>query len=137
MSTYPQVRRADTKTRLDRDTWAGPHLVVTAYDTVGSGEFNTELIEFGTVFEDAPFFAYGVELAENETLVDGDYPFVSCGVSQWEVTKTEEDVAGLNYYLGAYVWVNVVSSKQYRLRFRLSFEGTAMKNVEYFRSTNG
>ena len=33
--------------------------------------------------------------------------------------------------------MNVVSSKQYRLRFRLSFEGIAMKNVEYYRGLNG
>ena len=135
---YERVRKADRKQEFDRATWANTTQVLLAYDTIGSGELATELIDFKTVFENAPFFSYGVELQPGETLTEGDFPFVTCGISGWNTNLTEEDDP-INFpvYLGAYVYINVVSSKQYRLRFRLSFEGIAMKNVEYYRGLNG
>jgi hypothetical protein len=109
-----------------------------AYDTIGSGELVTELLDFKTVYEGAPFFAYGVELQPGEVLEAGDYPFVSCGVSEWDTNIVEEDdTIKTPLYLGASIYINVVSSKQYNLRFRLSFEGIALKNVEYHRGLNG
>lgn len=79
---YQQVRKADQKRELDRATWASPTQVILAYDIIGSGELTTELIDFGAVFEQSPFFAYGVEVQPGEELVDGDYPFVTCGISE-------------------------------------------------------
>ena len=111
MTLYTPVRKANTKTRLDRDTWAGPTMVVTSYDIVGTGETITDLISFGTVFEDAPFFAYGTELQKGELLIDGDYPFVTCGVASWETTTTDETSPHVPvYYRGAYVWVNIAAA---------------------------
>lgn len=136
--SFERVRKADLQQQLDRGTWADTTQVVLAYDTIGSGELITEIIDFKTVFEGAPFFAYGVELQSGETLETGDYPFVSCGVAEWDITTVEEDDdLMVPSYLGAAIYINVVSSKQYKLRFRLSFEGIAMKNVEYHRGLNG
>lgn len=135
---YGRVRKADQKQQFDRATWADTTQILLSYDTIGSGELITELLDFKTVFEGSPFFAYGVELQPGEVLEAGDYPFVTCGISQWETTVVaEDDPAAIPMYLGAYVYINVVSSKQYGLRFRLSFEGIAMKNVEYYRGLNG
>lgn len=131
---YQRVRKADRKQEFDRATWANTTQVILSYDTIGSGELATGLLDFKTVFEGAPFFAYGVELQPGDTLVEGDYPFVTCGIAEWQTnTNVEDDTAKVPLYLGAYVYISVVSSKQYRLRFRLSFEGIAMKNVEYHR----
>jgi hypothetical protein len=135
---FPKVRKADQRLQLDRATWAATTQVVLAYDLVGTGEIITELLEFKAVFEEAPFFAYGIELQPGETLEDGDYPFVTCGVSSWETTLAEEELnVRTPFYLGAYIYINVVASKQYRTRLRLSFEGIAVRNVEYFRGLNG
>lgn len=135
---YDRVRRADLQQQFDRATWADTTQVILAYDTIGSGELVTEMLDFKTVFEGTPFFAYGVELQPGETLEEGDYPFVSCGISEWETNLVEEEETGKTpVYLGAAVYINVVSSKQYKLRFRLSFEGIAVKNVEYHRGLNG
>ena len=138
MTTLGRVLLSQKKTELDRETWADTSVVVAARDTIGAGELITELIDFGTVFEEAPFFSFGVEAQEGEVLEPGDFPFVSVGVSEWQVTKTDEgDPNTPTYYLGAYVWINVVSRKPYRLRFRFSFEGIALRNVEYFRGSDG
>ena len=135
---YERVRQADLKQQFDRATWADTTQVILTYDTVGSGELVTEMLDFLTVFEGTPFFAYGVELADGETLEPGDYPFVTCGISEWETNLVDEEETGKTpVYLGAAVYINVVSSKQYKLRFRLSFEGIAIKNVEYHRGLNG
>lgn len=135
---YQRVRQADLQQQFDRATWADTTQVILTYDTIGSGELVTEMIDFKTVFEDTPFFAYGVELQTGETLETGDYPFVSCGVSEWDTNVVEEEeTVKTPLYLGAAIYINVVSSKQYKLRFRLSFEGIAIKNVEYYRGLNG
>jgi hypothetical protein len=131
--TYRSLRKAERATRLDRDTWAGTSLLILTYDTIGAGTFETDLLDFGLVFEEAPFFAYGAELQPGETLIAGDYPIVNCGVTRWETNEDPETRVGNVFYLGAYVWINVSSNSTYRMRFRLSFEGTAMRNVEYFR----
>lgn len=136
-NTYPRIRRAETRIELDRGTWAENTFVVMTYDTVGTGVFNTELIDFGVVFEGRPFFSYGVELQGGEELVDNDYPMVTAGVAEWQTTEIVEDQQSLPFYLGAYLFISVDSSSSYRLRFRLAFEGIAMRNVEYFRGSNG
>ena len=133
-SHYRDVRAADRRRELDRQTWAGTNIVFLTYDIVGSGELTTELLEFGTAFESIPFFSYGVEVAEGTELVSGDFPFVSAGVASWQVTETE-DTNDVPIYLGAFVWIRVSSSTQYGLRFRFAFEGTALRNIEHFKGT--
>jgi hypothetical protein len=135
--TYNRVRRAEQRKDLDRLTWSGTSVAQVAYETIGSGQFITEVLNFGTVFEGTPFFSFGVELIEGQFLVDGDYPFVTAGVSAWEQIPSLEE-ALLNptrtvHYLGANVWINVASSTQYGLRWRLSFEGITPRNVQAWR----
>lgn len=134
MSGYREIQKSRRRDRLDRDTWASTSVVVVSYDVEGSGTVTTEDIMFGAVFEETPFFRYGVEVKPGSTaLVEGDYPFVTAGVSNWIVnTDDEEDQFATKYYLGANVYINVVSYTPYKLRFRLSFEGLAMKNTEFF-----
>jgi hypothetical protein len=135
MTLYKNINNAFMKTELDRQTWASQGVVVQALDIIGSGEVLTNLIDFGTVFQSAPAFAYGVELQPGETLVTGDYPFVTCGVSEWSQYAPHPELASATpLYGGAYLWINVSSSKPYKLRFRFSFEGTIFKNVERLRN---
>lgn len=133
MTMYQRVRRADERNRLDRDTWADNRLLILAYDTLGVGEIETELIDFGLVFEEVPFFSYGVELQPNETLIAGEFPAVMCGVREWQLTEVERDNRDSLFYIGAFLWISIASNISYRLRFRLSFEGISMRNVEHFR----
>ncbi len=133
MTTYRRVRKADERNRLDQDTWADNRLLIIAYDTLGVGEIETELIDFGLVFEDVPFFSYGVELQPGQALVEGDFPAVMCGVREWQQTEVEQDTRATPFYIGAFLWISIASSISYRLRFRLSFEGISMRNVEHFR----
>lgn len=123
------IERAQRAREFDRSSWAGSHLVFASWDTIGNGTILTEPIAFGTVFEGQPFFGYGVELQEGETLVAGDYPFTSCGISEWQTTVPRQEESQL-FYLSAIVWIRVQASKSYRLRFRFAFEGTAMRNRE-------
>jgi hypothetical protein len=132
--TYRNIRKAATDIRLDRDTWAKNSVVIMAYDTSGVGTFETEVIDFGLVFEDTPFFAYGAELQPGQTLIDGDFPIINCGVGEWATTKPEDDPGAKPFYIGASLWIVVNATTPYNLRFRLSFEGIAMSNVEYFRT---
>jgi len=127
-------RRAASRQELDRETWPDTLVVVATFDTVGFGEAQSGIIDFGTVFEEPPFFSYGVELKEGGTLVSGDYPFVTAGVSEWQITESDENNE-TEYYIGADVWVRVASVTEYPLRFRFTFEGTAMRNVEHFRGS--
>ena len=133
---YAKVRRAIKRRELERSTWAQPIQVVVSYDTLGVGELTTDPIMFGTVYEGPPFFSYGVELAEGETLVDGDFPFVTCGVQAWITGEEVSDVRPVPY-IGAVVWIRVASSTRYQMRFRLSFEGMAFRNTEYLRGDRG
>lgn len=132
MSVHSRNRRASGRQEFDRNAWADALVVVTTFDTTGFGEAQSGLIDFGTVFENPPFFSYGVELQEGGTLVDGDFPFVTAGVSEW-ATMDADDQVGVQYYTGANVWVRIASITEYPLRFRFTFEGTAMRNVEHFR----
>jgi hypothetical protein len=93
----------------------------------------TELIDFGLVFEGPPFFSYGVEVQPGEALVADDYPEITAGVREWQLSEVEIDERATPFYRGAYLWISIQSKSAYRLRFRLSFEGTSMRNVEYFR----
>lgn len=131
--TYRNIRRSERQVSLDRDTWAGTSLLIISYDTLGVGTFETELLDFGLVFEDAPFFSYGAELQPGQALTAGDYPIVNCGVKEWETTDIAENARAIPFYLGAYVWINVTANTTYRMRFRLSFEGMTMRNAEHFR----
>jgi len=133
--TYPGVRKAATKSRLDQQTWAGNTLLLLSYDTIGAGEFDTPPLDFGLVFEGAPFFSFGVELQPGEVLLPSAYPAVMCGVREWQVTEVEADDQTTPYYIGASLWIFV--SSPYLLRFRLSFEGITMRNVEHFRGLSG
>ncbi len=131
--TYRSISKAGRKTRLDQETWAGTTLLFLSYDMTGVGEVETELLDFGLVFEGVPFFSYGVELQPGEVLTPGEFPAVMCGVKEWQLTEVEADTRATPFYLGAYLWISVSSNISYRLRFRLSFEGIAMRNVEHFR----
>lgn len=133
MSTGRAIRRANLRQEQERDAWSETGVVYASYDYTGTGPFTTELLDFKTVFAAEPFFTYGVELQPDEYLVEGDYPFVSCGVSSWELTEVPADSTATAYYLGARVWINVSSAKVYALRFRLAFEGPLFKNVENLR----
>ena len=132
--TYPATRSAAVRQDLDRRSWPDTVVVVSTFDTVGSGSARSGVIEFGAVFEDPPFFSYGVELIEGNELVDGDYPFVTAGVIEWTLTVSDDPYA-TQYYTGADIWVRISSTTQYPLRWRLAFEGVAMKNVEHFKGT--
>lgn len=131
--TYPSIRRADRTKVLDQNTWAGNSLLILSYDTIGVGEIETELIDFGLVFEGVPTFAYGVELQPGETLTPGSFPHVMCGVKEWQLTEVEADLRATQFHIGAFLWISITSNVSYRLRFRLSFEGISMRNVEHFR----
>ncbi len=129
--------REVTRTRLDRDTWASNSLLIMSYDTTGVGELETELLDFGVVFENPPFFSYGVELVPGGTLVPGAFPSAYCGVKEWKLSEVEGDARAVKFYLGAFLWISIDTSVSYNLRFRLSFEGISFRNVEYFRGTDG
>lgn len=135
LGTYPRIRRAERNTDLDRRTWAAPNVVVINYDLLGVGSTNTEMLDFGLVFEGPPFFSYGVELLPTSTLIAGDFPQVTAGVREWLTSQSDADVAAygarIPFYLGASLWIG--ASHGYDLRLRLSFEGISMRNVEHFR----
>ncbi len=130
--TYRLTRQEDRRTQLDRQTWAGPVQLVLTYELTGAGEHTSEMISFGTVFEGKPFFTYGVELAEGETLIGGDFPLIMAGVGEWDLTEIDNDDED-PFYLGAKVWFNAVTKQTYSYLFRLSFEGVAVRNTEFFR----
>lgn len=130
---YPRVRRVEQSRELDRGTWADTTVVLFTYDTVGAGIIQTELIDFGLVYDGPPFFAYGVENIEGQTLVSGDFPEITAGVREWYTSELGEEDRVVPLYRGAYLWISIASKTSYRLRFRLSFEGTAFRNVEYLR----
>lgn len=124
------IERAGRTRETDRNSWAGSQLVLATWDTIGSGTILTAGITFGVVFEGQPFFSYGVELQENQTLVDNDYPFTACGVSEWQTTVADDE-RGQLFYTGAVVWIRVDAGTSYRLRFRFAFEGTVIRNREF------
>lgn len=128
------IRRAELSRDIDRRQWSSTVATVLSYETTGVGSFASEPILFGTPYSGPPFFTFGVELHPSNELVSGDYPFVSAGVGEWIYKEQPEDFAekGLSLiHTGAIVWMNVRSQIGYRLIFRLTFEGTAMKNPQY------
>jgi len=134
--TYREIKTADRRTELDRATWAGPVQLILSYELSGVGEHVSEMISFGTVYESKPFFSYGVELAPDEILTPGDFPLVSVGIGAWDITDSDDEDK-TPFYLGAQVWFNTTTVQVYRYLFRLSFEGVAVRNTEFFRGTNG
>lgn len=134
MGIIDGIRKAELAKELDRKQWASTVTTVVSYETIGVGAFITEPISFGTPYSGAPFFTFGVELHEANTLKANDFPFVSAGVGEWVTEEPPEDYVekGLKLiHTGAIVWLNVSSQYGYRLIFRLTFEGTAMKNPQY------
>ncbi len=134
---YPRIKKARQRTELDRATWSTTQLLIATYDTVGSGVVETELIDFGLVFDGPPFFSYVVEVQPDQQLIPNDFPEITVGVKSWETTDADGDTRSTPFYLGAFLWMSIGANSSYRLRFRLSFEGTTMRNVEYFRGLNG
>ncbi len=127
MTIGHETRRAARKLELDRRTHATTTQVVFPYDTSGVGELITEELRFGVVYEERPFFAYGLEMGEGEVLVEDDFPFVTCGVVEWVDIQPKGENQG-TYYVGAKVWIAVDARTSYRLRFRFSWEGIAYRN---------
>ena len=94
-------------------------------ETIQTGEVGA--VDGNLVYEERPFFSYGVELAEGEVLVPDDFPFVTCGVMEWETIEPKGANKG-EYYVGATVWMAVDCKTPYRLRFRFSWDGIAFRN---------
>ncbi len=134
--TYSRVRVETQRTELDRATWAGPVQVILTYELEGVGEHTSEMLCFGTVFVSKPFFATGVELLPDQPLVEGDYPLAMAGVTEWDTTEVNDERV-VPFYLGAKVWFHAISTTPYHYLFRLSFDGVAVRNTEYFRGSNG
>jgi len=140
MGIVDGIRKAELKREIDRKQWASTVTTVISYETAGVGAFITEPVMFGTPYSGKPFFTFGVELHPANKLVEGDFPFVSAGVGEWVTEEPSEDYVekGLKLiHTGAIVWLNVSSQFGYRLIFRLTFEGTAMKNPQYLGGSNG
>lgn len=129
MTQYRSIRRTARRTEFDRNTWAEPAQLILFRDVAGVGEVLLEIPEFGMVFDQIPFFSYGVELQAGEILAEDDYPFVSCGVAGW-VTNEEPVGDEPVRYLGANLWCRVVANTSYRFRLQLSFEAVAYKNID-------
>lgn len=132
---YPTVRRTERARELDRTTWAEPTVLIVTYDTVGAGVIETELIDFGMVFDDVPFVTYGAEAAPGQALISGDYPEITAGVKEWYTSEVGEEDRTVPLYLGAFLWISIASGTSYKLRFRFAFEGPAFRNVEYLRGS--
>lgn len=140
MGIIEGVRRGELHREVDRRQWAGTVTTVLSYETEGTGSFITTPITFGTPYVGPPFFSFGVELYPGTTLTDGDFPFVSAGVGEWVTEEPPEHYLERDLKLihtGAIVWLNVSSRVGYRLIFRLTFEGTAMKNPQFLGGSNG
>ncbi len=124
------VRRTSIKRQIDRNTWASHTIIVLSYDTIGSGSFLTDPLEFGVRFSGTPYVSQGQEMIEVGSLVEGDYPHVTVGVSEW-VLKTAGEVfetrGATPEYIGAKLWISVSAVTSYAIRHSLVFEGTAMK----------
>jgi hypothetical protein len=140
MGIIDGIRKAELHREVDRKQWPSTVTTVVSYETAGVGTFATEPVMFGTPYSDAPFFTFGVELHSASTLQVNDYPFVSAGVGEWVTQEPPEHAVEKDLKLihtGAIVWLNVSSQYGYRLIFRLTFEGTAMKNPQYLGGSNG
>ena len=140
MGIIDGVRRSELRTEVDRTQWASTVTTVVSYETIGTGTFITEPVMFGTPYSGSPFFTFGVELHKDNTLISNDFPFVSAGVGEWVTEEPPENYEEKGLKLittGAIVWLYVSSQYGYRLIFRLTFEGTAMKNPQFLGGTYG
>lgn len=131
-SSFRGIDNTRRSREIDRSAWAGDGREVLVWQTQGTGYVVTPEIKFRTVFDGEPFFSYGVELQEGETLAEGDFPFVSAGVAQWgiirsNVTDDERPV----FYTSAVIWIAVDATKEYKLQWRFAFQGTVMRNREH------
>lgn len=128
--TFRQIRNATQGIELDRTTWAQDTQTVFRVNVSGRGSRELDEIEFGLPYQGVPFFSYGVELAPDETLTTGDFPFVSAGVARWK-TSVEPNQVVEPRYLGATIFVNVATKRSYDLVFSFIFEGTAYQNPNF------
>lgn len=128
---YRRIRQANKRQALDRGQWADETQLLIANDFSGAGSQLID-VEFGIVFDGAPLYSWGVELQEDEILTPGDYPHVTSGVSSWVTKQASTNEQSNLLYLGASIWFRTVSSRDYRTRLRMSFEGVAFKNPQYF-----
>lgn len=115
---------------LDRNQWSSYTSVVMRYETLGSGSFLTEPIEFGVRFSGPPYVSFGAEMSEVGSLTNGDYPHVTVGVAEWVVKSVNPDATSRGVvpeHIGARLWISVFSEKAYRITHHLVFEGIAMK----------
>jgi hypothetical protein len=123
------VRRSNISRELDRNTWASHAEVVLKYETLGSGSFLTDELEFGVRFSGPPYVSFGAEQSVVGSLVDGDYPHVTVGVAEWilkSVVDTEVSRGAIEH-IGAKLWISVSSETAYRITHSMTFEGLAMK----------
>ena len=127
---YRGARRSSIARELDRNTWASHTTIVMHYDTIGSGSFLTEPLDFGVRFSGPPYVSQGQELTEVGSLVEGDYPHVTVGVAEWVIKSAGEDFdnrGATPEHIGARLWISVSSATPYTIRHSLVFEGMAMK----------
>lgn len=123
------IRRINIRRELDRNTWASHASVVLKYETIGSGSFLTDPLEFGVRFSGPPYVSFGAEQSKVGSLVEGDYPHVTVGVAEW-VTKAPGEgrvVRGALEHIGAKLWISVSSETAYQITHSMTFEGLAMK----------
>ena len=128
---YRKIRKASTRHELDRGQWAGEVQMLAGYDFEGSGEQSFD-IDFGIIFEGTPYYTWGAELQDDETLTDGDFPHINSGVVSWVTQPASESQFSNLLYSGARVWYSVFSSRSYRTRLRTSFRGIVYKSPEHF-----
>ena len=127
---YRGTRKGSLKRQIDRNTWASHTTVVLSYDTIGSGSFLTEVLEFGVRFSGKPYVSQGQEMIEVGSLVAGDYPHVTVGVAEWVLKSAGEEFEARGAtpeHIGAKLWISVSATKAYAIRHSLVFEGMAMK----------
>lgn len=122
---FSNYRAANQRTEIDRKSWAELSQLIVDVAVEGSGTIATDPIEFSSVFTSQPFFSYGVQLSPGEVLVDGDYPLVSAGVSEWNQNGSR--------FIGCTLYVSVLSQTSYKLNLKCSFEGVAFKSNQYLR----
>lgn len=120
---FPQIKNSNTRTEVDRRSWPELTQIIMEVSIEGSGVITTDPLVFPSRFEGKPFFSYGVELGSGETLLAGDYPFVSVGVESWETVGSA--------YSGATLFIRTVAASNYRLNVMASFEGKIYKNPQY------
>ena len=123
------IRNINRRLELDRQTWASESTVTLRYETIGSGSFLTEELEFGIRFSGAPYVSFGAEMSEVGSLVSGDYPYVTVGVAEW-TTKSGDDAVARGVvleHIGAKLWITVSSENVYKITHSLRFKGLAMK----------